>query len=64
MGYMINPIKSTNKRKSTATEKFEAQEKAKRKILVCLEKAPRKVNGVEVLPVSEFLKGLWSGDLF
>lgn len=31
-----------------------------RKIVVCLEKEPRTLDGVEILPVSVFLKELWS----
>lgn len=45
-------------------EKFERIEKAKRRILVCQERHPRKIDHIEILPVSDFLDLIWSGDLF
>jgi uncharacterized protein len=44
--------------------KFERQEKAKRRILVCQEKYPRKINEIEVIPVANFLELLWDGEIF
>lgn len=44
--------------------KFEKHGKTKRNILICQEKYPRKINGIEVLPVMLFLQQLWSGDIF
>ncbi|MBL7544193.1 MAG: ATP-binding protein [Bdellovibrionaceae bacterium] len=44
--------------------KFEKNEKAKRKILVCQEKHPRKINEIEIIPVKDFLEILWDGDIF
>ena len=35
----------------------------KRRLLVCLESAPRKVNGIEVLPVATFLRDIWQNPL-
>jgi predicted AAA+ superfamily ATPase len=37
------------------------EKKLKRYLCVCLEKRPRKVDGVTILPLKEFLEGLWSG---
>jgi predicted AAA+ superfamily ATPase len=34
----------------------------RRRICVSLEPRPRKVDGIEILPLSNFLKALWSGD--
>ena len=34
----------------------------KKYILVCMEKKPRSVDGVQILPVAVFLKKLWSGN--
>lgn len=44
--------------------KFEKHGKTKRNILICHEKYPRKITGIEVLPVMLFLQQLWSGDIF
>ena len=33
----------------------------RRRILVCSESVPRIVDGIELLPVREFLSALWSG---
>ena len=35
----------------------------KHRIVVCRESAPRLVDGIRILPVTEFLRGLWSGVL-
>jgi hypothetical protein len=44
--------------------KFEKSGKAKRKILVCQEKHPRKIDGIEITPTKDFLEILWNGDIF
>jgi len=43
--------------KALQEEKF-----ARRHICVCLEKVPRKVEGVEILPYGHFLQALWQGE--
>ncbi len=43
--------------KALQEEKF-----ARRHICVCLEKVPRKVEGVEILPYRHFLQALWQGE--
>ena len=43
--------------KALQEEKF-----ARRHICVCLEKVPRKVEGVDILPYKQFLQGLWQGE--
>jgi predicted AAA+ superfamily ATPase len=35
----------------------------KRKIVVCFEPAPRQVQGIEIIPLREFLARLWRGDI-
>jgi len=35
----------------------------KKYVLVCLEKEPRNVDGIQVLPVDLFLKKLWLGEI-
>ena len=34
-----------------------------RRIVVCTESAARIVDGIEILPVREFLRALWNGDI-
>ena len=40
---------------------FVADNRPRHAILVCNERAPRLVEGIEVLPWREFLKRLWDG---
>ena len=35
-----------------------------RPIVVSRDRAPRTLNGIEVLPVETFLKMLWEGDIY
>jgi predicted AAA+ superfamily ATPase len=41
-------------------ELFSKNNNVKRKILVCLEQYPRKVNDIEIMPVADFLENLWN----
>ena len=45
--------------KALQEEKF-----ARRHVCVCLEKVPRKIDGIEILPFKRFLQALWQGNLF
>jgi predicted AAA+ superfamily ATPase len=42
---------------------FADDNRPRRSVLVCNERAPRRVEGVDVLPWRDFLAQLWSGDL-
>lgn len=44
-------------------QKFSENQKVKRKILVCREENPRKINDVEILPWESFLEQLWNGQI-
>jgi len=35
-----------------------------RLIIVSLDRHPRLLNGIEVLPATEFLRRMWQGDIF
>ena len=41
-----------------------AQQPLKRKILVSQDPRPRKVDAIEIMPVEEFLRQLWAGEVF
>ncbi len=60
----VKATSNVSKNHLSGFEKFERTEKAKRKILICQEKLPRKIGSIEVMPVSQFLETLWKGDVF
>jgi predicted AAA+ superfamily ATPase len=41
---------------------FAEEKQLKRYLCVSLEPRPRKINGIEVLPLTEFLEALWSNE--
>ena len=43
--------------KALQEEKF-----ARRHVCVCVEKVPRKIDGIEILPFKLFLQALWEGE--
>ena len=45
----------------TGLRRLAEEVRLRRRIVVCSESAPRIIDGIEVLPVREFLAALWDG---
>ena len=47
----------------TGLRRLAAEPPLKHRIVVCRESAARVLDGIRILPVMDFLRGLWEGDL-
>lgn len=64
IGLEVKASGFVSERETTALNALAEEVKLKRRIIVCSEKEPKVLdNGTEVLPVEEFLKALWNGDI-
>jgi hypothetical protein len=42
---------------------LQAEKAMKSHIIVCLEPSPREVDGIKIMPIDDFLRTLWRGEL-
>lgn len=58
----VKATRTPNERHLKGLGKFQEETKLKRALLVCLASTARRIHGVDVLPVRDFLKRWWSGE--
>ena len=59
----VKATSSVSRRDLTGLQRLAAETTVKRQFLVCRETAPRLIGAVQILPIEDFLKRLWDGEL-